>query len=296
MQQHISLTFLGGDARSRAMATRLAWLGARVTAYGLFEGEIPSNIRVASTVQGALGDCHAIILPMPAFDREGKLFCPLRSPDDPTVTPEWLFAHIHRDVPVYGGRLSETTLSLARERGITLFDYAAMEEVQIRNAVPTVEGALCLAMRTLDVTLWGARVAVLGYGRIGALLAQRLQALGAHTTVAARKMRDVARIEVAGCRALHIRDEASLSPLTAGFDVIFNTVPHRILAPPLMAAMPKKTLMIELASSPGGWDPDAPMSCQALYAPGLPAKHTPQTAGNILADCLWPLLKEVTPL
>jgi dipicolinate synthase subunit A len=278
------------------MAARLASLGARVTAHGLFEGEIPPHVRVASTVQGALGDCHAIILPMPAFDREGKLFCPSRASIDLAITPEWLFAHINRDVPVYGGRLSEAVLTLARACGIVICDYAEMEEVQIRNAVPTVEGALCLAMRSLDVTLWGARAAVLGYGRIGALLAQRLQNLGVHTTVAARKVRDIARIEVAGHRALHIRDEASLSPLTAGFDVIFNTVPHRILTPSLMAAMPKETLMIELASSPGGWDPDAPMSCHALYAPGLPAKHTPKTAGNILADCLWPLLKEVTPL
>ena len=295
MQQHISVAFLGGDARSRAMAARLATLGARVTAFGLFEGEAP-NIQIAPTVQQALGECHAIILPMPAFDGEGRLFCPLGSCCDPPLSAEWLFDHIHRSVPVYGGRLTEDVLALARERGATVCDYAALEEVQIRNAVPTVEGALCLAMQSLDVTLWGARVAVLGYGRIGALLAQRLQGMGAHTTVAARKMRDVARIEVAGHRALHIQDEASLLPLTAGFDVIFNTVPHRILTPSLMAAMPKETLMVELASRPGGWDPNTPMSCRALYAPGLPGKHTPNTAGKILADCLWPILKEVTPL
>jgi len=295
MQRHISLTFLGGDARSRAMATRLASLGARVTAYGLFEGDTPPNVKVASTVQEALGECHAVILPMPAFDGEGRLFCSMTHNTAP-ITGKWLFEHVDPGVPVYGGRLSQDMLALARERGITVCDYAEMEEVQIRNAVPTVEGALCLAMQSLDVTLWGARVAVLGYGRIGALLAQRLQELGAHTTVAARKVRDVARIEVAGHRALHIRDEASLLPLTAGFDVIFNTVPYRILTPSLMAAMPKETLMIELASSPGGWDRGAPMSCRALYAPGLPAKHTPKTAGNILADCLWPLLKEVTSL
>ncbi len=291
MQQHISVTFLGGDARSRAMATRLASLGARVTSFGLFEGEVP-NIQIAPTVQQALGECHALVLPMPAFDGEGKLFCPSCSPCDPPLTAEWLFDHIHRSVPVYGGRLTEEVLALARERGVTVCDYAALEEVQIRNAVPTAEGALCLAMQALDVTLWGARVAVLGYGRIGALLAQRLQNMGAHTTVAARKMRDVARIEVAGHRALHMRDEATLKPLTAGFDVIFNTIPHRILTPTLMRAMPKDTLMIELASSPGGWDPDGCMSCRTLYAPGLPGKHTPKTAGKILADCIWPVLEE----
>lgn len=290
MQQHISITCLGGDARSRAMATRLASLGAQITTWGLFdEGEVP-RIDVASTVREALGACRCVILPMPAFDAEGRLTCVRQG--ERVVSAEWLLSYLDPRTCVYGGLLSEGVLAMAQERGIRICDYAAMEEVQVLNAVPTVEGALCLAMQALNVTLWRARVAVLGYGRIGALLAERLGKMGAFVTVAARKSRDVARAEVAGHRALWMKGETSLAPLTTGFDVIFNTIPSRVLSPSLMKNMPKETVMIELASKPGGWDPEGEMSCRTIYAPGLPAKHAPLTAGRILADCLWPLLKE----
>lgn len=291
MQQHISITCLGGDARSRAMATRLASLGAQITTWGLFdEGEVP-RIDVASTVREALGACRCVILPMPAFDAEGRLMCARSGAGGHCVSAEWLLSHVDPGTCVYGGLLSEQVCAMAQARDIRLLDYAAMEEVQVLNAVPTVEGALCLAMQALNVTLWRARVAVLGYGRIGALLSERLGEMGAFVTVAARKLRDVARAEVAGHRALWMKGETSLAPLTSGFDVIFNTIPSRVLSPSLMKNMPKETVMIELASKPGGWDPKGEMSCRAIYAPGLPAKHTPITAGKILADCLWPLLK-----
>ena len=290
MQQHISITCLGGDARSRALAARLSSLGAQITTWGLFdEGEAP-RIEVAATVREALGACRCVILPRPAFDAYGRLICARQG--EHAVSAEWLFSHLDPLTCVYGGLLSEEVLAMARARGIRICDYAAMEEVQVLNAVPTVEGALCLAMQALEVTLWRARVAVLGYGRIGALLAERLSAMGAFVTVAARKSRDISRAEVAGHRVLWMKEETSLSPLTTGFDVIFNTIPSRVLSPSLMKKMPEKTVMVELASKPGGWDPEGEMSCRAIYAPGLPAKHAPLTAGRILADCLWPLLKE----
>jgi dipicolinate synthase subunit A len=274
------------------MATRLASLGAQITTWGLLDEEEASGIGVSSSVCEALGGSRCVILPMPAFDSEGRLMCARSGAGGHCVSAEWLLSHVDPGTCVYGGLLSEQVCAMAQARDIRLLDYAAMEEVQVMNAVPTVEGALCLAMQALDVTLWRARVAVLGYGRIGALLAERLGQMGAFVTVAARKSRDVARAEVAGHRALWMKGETSLAPLTTGFDVIFNTIPSRVLSPSLMKNMPKETVMIELASKPGGWDPKGEMSCRTIYAPGLPAKHAPLTAGRILADCLWPLLKE----
>lgn len=289
MQQHISITCLGGDARSRAMAARLSSLGAQITTWGLLDEEEASGIGVSSSVCEALGGSRCVILPMPAFDAEGRLTCVRQG--ERVVSAEWLLSYLDPRTCVYGGLLSEQVCAMAQERGIRICDYAAMEEVQVLNAVPTVEGALCLAMQALNVTLWRARVAVLGYGRIGALLSERLGEMGAFVTVAARKSRDVARAEVAGHRVLWMKDEAALAPLTSGFDVIFNTIPSRVLSPSLMKNMPKETVMIELTSKPGGWDPKGEMCCRTIYAPGLPAKHAPLTAGRILADCLWPLLK-----
>ena len=55
----------------------------------------------------------------------------------------------------------------------------------IANAVPTAEGAVQLAMEELPITLHGARVLVVGFGRVGKLTAHRFRALGARVSVAA---------------------------------------------------------------------------------------------------------------
>ena len=283
---------LGGDARSLSMMRRLAVLGADVRAFGLPEIDVNAEWSVATSLEDVLEGSRAAILPMPAFDHNEKLYCPL-SEQTTDVCAYELFARIGGRMPVFGGRISPSVAALADQHGVTLTDYSKIDELQIRNAVPTAEGAICLAMQALDVTLDGARVAVLGYGRIGAALAERLCALGAHVTVAARNTRDVARIQCAHCRAIHLTGEDSLMPLTAGYDAIFNTIPHRVLTPRILEAMPKKTLLMELASAPGGWDADAAIPCRTIYAPGLPGKYAPKTAGVIVADTLLPLLEEV---
>lgn len=283
---------LGGDARSPSMVRRLVALGARVCTYALDGLEEKNEIEQAGSLDEALQKARAVILPMPAFDDRGRLNCPL-SKQETVVQAEEVFHRIGQNVAVFGGRLSPHITELAAQQNVQLTDYGALEELQIRNAVPTAEGAICLAMQALDITLSGAYVGILGYGRIGAALADRLRHLGAHVTVAARKTRDIARIECAQCRAVHLCDECSLLPLTSGYDVIFNTIPYRVLPPDLLERMPSKTLLIELASAPGGWDAAAPLPCRTIYAPGLPGKHTPHSAGTIVADVLYPLLKEV---
>jgi dipicolinate synthase subunit A len=291
MKRKIKIACLGGDARCVSMAKRLSILGAGVYTWGMgrVEGE---GITQAMSPDAALQGAQAVVLPMPAFDGEERLYGPL---DKPTALPSagTLLAMIGSGVPVIGGRISPAIWDRAKTLGVSLYDYAEREDFKIRNAVPTAEGAICLAMQALDRTLSGSHVAILGYGCIGAALAERLKHLGAHVTVAARKTRDVARIECAGLRAIHLTGEGSLRPLTAGYDIIFNTVPYRLLTSKLLMSMPEKTLLVELASAPGGWDSTIALPCRAIYAPGIPGKHVPTTAGIIMAQTIDTILKEV---
>lgn len=285
MKHKIKIACLGGDGRTAAMASRLSALGGQVSVWG---GEGGADASLEQVVRGA----EAVVLPMPAFDGQWRLFCPLEKGGVPPDI-KTLFAMVGPNVPVMGGRISQAAWEAANTCGIKLYDYAEREDFKVRNAVPTAEGAICLAMQAMDQTLSGSHAAILGYGCIGAALAERLKQLGAHVTVAARKVRDTARIECAGLRAIHLTGEESLRPLTAGFDVIFNTVPCRLLGREILAVMPKKTLLVELASAPGGWDPAAATDCRVIYAPGIPGKHVPVTAGIIMAQTVDTILKEV---
>ena len=59
-----------------------------------------------------------------------------------------------------------------------------------------------------------------------------------------------------------------------------------------MAMLPKGALLMELASAPGGFDPESAVEhhLKVCYAPGLPGKYCPETAAKIIGDYI---LKEM---
>ena len=63
-----------------------------------------------------------------------------------------------------GGMLSAEARAIAAEAGVELVDYFAREELTIRNAVPTAEGALEILLHERSRTLWGSAVLLLADG------------------------------------------------------------------------------------------------------------------------------------
>ena len=122
-----------------------------------------------------------------------------------------------------GGRVDPVTAALAAERGLTIRDYFAREELAVANAVPTAEGAVQIAMEQLPITIHGARVLVVGFGRVGRALAQRLAALGAKVTVAARRYESLAWAQASGYGRSR---PASWPGWLCGYDLVVNTRPR----------------------------------------------------------------------
>ena len=181
----------------------------------------------------------------------------------------WLFPLPTGDHPALGelrpGSLALTALAAGEHPGLRLRDYYAREETLLRNAAITAEGAVAEAVRALDRTLLGARVLLLGGGRISRALTPRLRSLGAEVTVYARDPAQRALAEGFGCRTL-----AALPEKPEGYDLLINTVPAALLpGKPDCPAM-------ELASAPGGFrDPSGVISAR-----GLPGKTAPRSAAG----------------
>lgn len=282
------LWVIGGDTRQRLLADLLARDGHRVFTYALGRGEGEGRALPMEELT-LLGRARWVVLPVPVCREEGVLFAPLA--EEP-VRLETVLEAMRPGQLVLGGQLSEGLIQALRARGVRWRDYMAREELAVANAVPTAEGALQLAMETLPITLHGCRALVLGYGRVGRALARRLSALGAQVTVAARRSEQLSWARAEGCVPLPLRGELGA---LGEYDVLFNTVPARLLGREALAGLKPGCPVIELASAPGGVDGEAAeeLGVQVLLAGGLPGRVAPLTAALALRQTLSHIMEEV---
>ena len=277
-----AISILGGDLRQVCLARLLSEDGWMVTTWGLEKGGGDGGAPLDQALEGDI-----LLLPMPVC-RNGMLHLPLT---DTELEAERLWARLRYDQLLLGGMTGDLSRRLMADYGLTLLDYYNREETQVANAVPTAEGALQLAMESTDRTLHGSRCLIIGYGRIGRLLADRLLALGAEVTVSARKYGDLAWIEAWGCRGVQT---GALTGQLDRFDLIFNTAPALILDGTRLRETREDCVIIDLASAPGGVDLEAAkrLSRRAIPAPGLPGKVAPRTAAAAIRDSVYHILEE----
>ncbi len=289
MKRELNIWVLGGDLRQGKLAQLLEEDGHRVHAYALEEGVDPvGDLSVEEDLTGA-SEADCVILPLPVCSGEGMLNCPLsrRSP----AVAEVLDA-LSPGQMVCGGRVDPVTAALAGERGIAVLDYFAREELAVANAVPTAEGAVQIAMEQLPITIHGAHVLVVGFGRVGRMVAQRMAALGARVTVAARRYESLAWAQALGYGA---EKTGQLAGWLCGYDLVVNTVPALVLGEAELVDLKPDCLVLDLASKPGGVDMAAAarLGRTVIWALSLPGKGAPVTAGAAIKTTIYNMLHEL---
>ena len=203
-----------------------------------------------------------------------------------------LFHRFRRHQLLLAGQVKPSQKAEALELGLNLVDYFRREELTVANAAATAEGTVQVILEGLERSLLGSRCLVLGFGRIGKVLAHDLSALGAKVSVSARKRSDLAWIDAFGYAPLHTN---RLSGTLGEFRVVFNTVPHQVLDETLLSELPRDCLLIELAGA-SGFDMDAVERLRLSYlrAPGLPGRVAPETAARAIQKTLTRLMEEDT--
>lgn len=286
-----NITFLGGDARQIAAAKRLFEVGWRVSAF--FGNEVEDNaLGHCESLDSALANADIVVLPLPVSADGKTLNMPFMKNEQ--ISLSQVVNATPKGRLVIGGRIPEDMERAYSEKGIQVIDYFKSEAFQIENAYTTSEAALSIAMNNLKRNIRGGRFAITGYGRIARTLTELLIKLGGQVCVLARKESDLAWARLVGATARRISSEA-IEMLSEGFDVIFNTVPAWLFFEDFLAAVDKRTLIIDLASSPGGVDVSAAkkLSSRVLWASSLPGKYAPESAGELIANCIGDIISEV---
>ncbi len=283
-------TFLiaGGDLRFATLAGKLA---ENYTVYAVgFDRNVGMSDRVCVTdrVTDMNVRVDYIILPLPVSGDGVTVSMPYSGR---SVSLESLVPVIKENGVIFGGMISPDIRKLFEEKGITVADYAKREEFAVLNAVATAEGAIQVAMEELAATLSGRKILILGAGRIAKVLIDMLSGFHADITVAARKCSDLAWARVYGCKAVRIND---MEKAVAESDVIFNTVPAVILDEKKLKLIGQNTLVIDLASKPGGVDFDTAgsLGVKAVWLLSLPGKVAPVTSGEVIAETVKNILSE----
>ncbi|MGB9886338.1 MAG: dipicolinate synthase subunit DpsA [Moorellales bacterium] len=284
----LTISVVGGDDRELILIPALVEQGAAVRVVGFPDISFPGAV-VYGELAPALEGAEVVIFPVPGTDERGQIYA-VYSPSPLRLNDE-IAARIAPGTLVFIGQARPFLRQWALRYGWKLVETAQEDEVAVLNSVPTAEGAIQLAMQELPITIHGAQALVLGFGRVGQTLARDLLGLGARVTVLDRNPAVLARAFVLGCQPVPL---ALLPEEVVKAEVIFNTIPALVLDARTLTKVPHRTVIIDLASPPGGTDFEAAarLGLRAILAPGLPGKVAPYTAGTILARVIPRLIRE----
>lgn len=287
----LNVAVFGGDARQLEVIRKLTELDAKLYLIGfdqLDHGFTGANKVKIDEVQ--FQELDAIILPIPGTDLNGMIYT-VFSNEEIKLTED-LLKNTPSHCVVYSGISNSYLDNMVQSSNRKLVQLFERDDVAIYNSIPTVEGTIMMVIQHTDITIHGSTIAVLGLGRVGMSVARALSALGAKVKVGARDLAHLARITEMGLMPFsleNIQDEVK------DIDVCINTIPHMIITEKVLSNMPAHTLIVDLASKPGGTDFRfaEKRGIKALLAPSLPGIVAPKTAGQIIANVLTQLLSEL---
>lgn len=275
---------VGGDQRQIYLARSIAGDGYPVYLSCLEQGEGAKDLPSLELPELA-GRCGTVILPLPVT-RDGRfLNAPLSKREIPLDDE---FASLFMGKNVYGGMMEKLYQSSEVWGSVSCRDYYSREELMIGNAFLTAEGAIGAAIREYEGAINGSHCLVTGFGRIGKALCLGLRGLGASVDCCARKASDLTTIRALGCRALFYRQ------IDGGYDLIFNTVPARVLTALPLSKQRAGTLVFELASQPGGVDLEAArrLGLRVRDLPSIPGRMSPKTSGELIKEAVYNMMEE----
>lgn len=284
--QTLHFVLIGGDMRQLKLAQLLRANGHHVSTYAL-SAPLPPGVTPLASLSHASSSA-AVILPLPLSLDQLCLNAPLF---ETPISLERLFSELSPSQKILGGFIDPSTFALAKSHNLTLADYYTQEELIIAGAAATAEGAIMLTMTETDTMLSGSSALVLGFGRIGKLLAHKLHALNAKVSVCARKYSDLAWIKAYGYTPIPLTE---LDNHLHQFSLIYNTAPTPLFDLRRLALFHPDSLYIELASAPYGIDFTAAknLGLRTILAPGLPGKVSPTSSAHALKETLYHILAQ----
>jgi len=283
----MNFALIGGDMRQAKLAELLSYDGHKVSAFAMDKIELSGDIKQNGNMTDTLQRAECVILPLPAL--QGNY---INSPlSNERYELQTVLDNVSSKALICAGMINDYFEVEVRKRNLKFVDFFDREELVVSNAVSTAEGAIEIVIKEMPINICSCRCLVMGFGRIGKILANRLKGLAADVTVSARKPSDFAWIEAYGYNSVHTKDVADV---IENFDVIINTIPMLVLSEKELKKISSGSMLLDLASKPGGVDFDAAamLGVRAIWALGLPGKVSPIGSGTVIQKTIYNILRE----
>ena len=289
MPKSITVALIGGDKRQLYLGENLYQENWEVLPYGL---DIPSSSclfysRKISWKQ-IVKESQVIIAPIPFTRDNQNIF--METSNEAINIYEFLDSISSHQI-LFGGNFPDIFLSLAKEKNKRIFDFMKCEEFSSFNAIATAEGSIMEAIRLSPWNLEDSEVLIIGYGCCGTVIAKKCQMLDAHVTIVIRRKELIPLLEAKGYHCILID---TLSEKIGNFRFLFNTAPSLILDALLLGKVQKDSVIIDIASNPGGIDKEAAMRCHLATSHflGIPGKIAPKSSAHKLTEIVKKKEKE----
>lgn len=281
MNKNIRFDFAitGGDERTAYMAILLAKKGFNVICYETAQQFSSEKITYTNSLKKAVSSAPTIISGIPLI-RNNVLETKNK---EHQISADELLSLLCPKQYFFGGVIPDSFLKSCDVKGIKCIDYMKDEVLTIHNAVYTAEGAIAEVILHSPKALHGSQTLILGYGRCGKVLADKLKGLSAEVTVCSNSQIELAYADSLGLSTLSLSD---LSDNIRQFTYIFNTIPACILNSTYLKLLDKNTIIIDIASNKCGADYETAklLNTNLYYCPGLPGKYAYESCANDLVN------------
>lgn len=189
------------------------------------------------------------------------------------------------DVKVFGGVFNTEWIEFLKEYQIPYWDFMKLPEVVEGNGWITAEATIAEVLQQGEHSICGQNVLVTGYGCCGEKIAKLFARLGANVIVAARRAEVRENVVKDGFQAICFEE---LAKNLIDISTVINTVPSLVLTEDCIRRMPRGSLIIDIASKPGGTDFEAARryDVTAKLALGLPGIYTTSSSARLLKDAI----------
>ena len=262
----MNFCMIGGDLRSFFLAKILSKEKHEVTLYGFDKLE---NFKECERYDEMIRNSDNIVLPIPFSKDNQYVNMPFSNKD---IAIRELFYYLENKTIFVGNIHQELKEDLHRKHN-QVIDFMSKEEFAILNAIPTAEATIEIILKNTKKILQNSNCLIMGFGRIGKVLAYKLKGLSAKVTCMVTSEVEKAWAVAYGYETTRIENLQNNCTKFKQYDIIINTIPKVIFREELKGVK-KETLIIDLASKPYGIDRNLveQENLNFIEALGLPRK------------------------